>query len=310
MSIVENTFLYVSKNIFRKIFHVNNIKEIPLKGVVERKNIPYNNYTGQCLKMDIYEPKAEVRQSQDIKANIHERHKRPVVICIHGGGLIDGSKEHTIGFCRQLSRRGLMVFSLEYRLLPNVRVYEQFKDVCAGMDFVNRYLKKHCIDSNGCYVVAESAGAYLAIYTAAICKSKTLQKATGCKPSTMPIRGMALISGMFYTARKDAVGILLSKSIYEDYKCRKRMRKFMNPEHPELINNLPPIYMVTSKADIIEQYTLYYYNALRKKNKKCFLRHMGRNPKLTHAFPVLKPELPQSEKVIDEIVKWFEKLEK
>ena len=36
-----------------------------------------------------------------------------------------------------------------------------------------------------------------------------------------------------------------------------------------------------------------------------FLRHMGSDPKLLHAFPVLNPALPESERVIDEIVVWF-----
>ncbi len=35
------------------------------------------------------------------------------------------------------------------------------------------------------------------------------------------------------------------------------------------------------------------------------LRHMGSDPKLIHAFPVLRPDLPESERVIDEIVDWF-----
>ena len=34
---------------------------------------------------------------------------------------------------------------------------------------------------------------------------------------------------------------------------------------------------------------------------------MGSDPKLIHAFPVLRPDLPESEKVIDEIVDWFKK---
>jgi hypothetical protein len=34
---------------------------------------------------------------------------------------------------------------------------------------------------------------------------------------------------------------------------------------------------------------------------------MGSDPKLLHAFPVLNPNLSESERVIDEIVAWFEK---
>ena len=36
---------------------------------------------------------------------------------------------------------------------------------------------------------------------------------------------------------------------------------------------------------------------------------MGSDPKLLHAFPVLNAALPESERVIDEIVAWFKKHE-
>ena len=48
----------------------------------------------------------------------------------------------------------------------------------------------------------------------------------------------------------------------------------------------------------------------RVKGVEHFLRHMGSDPKLIHAFPVLRPDLPESERVIDEIIEWFRKQEK
>ena len=78
--------------------------------------------------MDIFEPVTD------------EKKELPVIVNIHGSGLIDGNKRFSVGFCRQLAQRGYIVFSLEYRLIPDVRVYEQFDDVCAGMDCVGRKL--------------------------------------------------------------------------------------------------------------------------------------------------------------------------
>ena len=83
------------------------------------------------------------------------------------------------------------------------------------------------------------------------------------------------------------------------------MAKFTNPENPEIINNIPPCYLVTSKADMLERYTLDFAGELGNKGKEHFLRHMGSDPKLIHAFPVLRPDLSESERVIDEIVAWF-----
>lgn len=130
------------------------------------------------------------------------------------GGLIDGNKNLSEGFCRQIAKRGYLVCSLEYRLIPSVRVYEQFDDVCAGMDCVVRRLVDFDVDFTRIYLVAESAGAYLAAYVAAMKKSIVLQDAIGYKPTHMTFKAMGLISGMFYTTRRDSLGWFLSRSIY------------------------------------------------------------------------------------------------
>ncbi|MCR4755823.1 MAG: alpha/beta hydrolase [Lachnospiraceae bacterium] len=248
--------------------------------------------------MDIYEPL------------IFTGTEMPVIINIHGGGLIFGNKNLSEAFCRQLAKRGYLVCSLEYRLIPDVRVYEQFDDVCAGMDCVGRKLIEFDVDFTRIYMVAESAGAYLVTYVAAMKRSGTLQKAIGYEPTRMHIRAMGLISGMFYTTRKDSLGWFLSRSIYGKDERSRGMAEYTNPEHPEIIYNIPPCYLVTSKADMLERYTLDFAGELGNKGVEHFLRHMGSDPKLIHAFPVLRPDISESERVINEIVEWFGKHEK
>ena len=83
------------------------------------------------------------------------------------------------------------------------------------------------------------------------------------------------------------------------------MARFTNPGEPEIIYNIPPGYLVTSKADMLERYTLDFASELGNKGVEYKLRHIGSDPKLIHAFLVLRPDLPESERVIDEIVQWF-----
>ena len=61
----------------------------------------------------------------------------------------------------------------------------------------------------------------------------------------------------------------------------------------------------TSKEDMLERYTLDFAGELGNKGVEHFLRHMGSDKKLIHAFPVIRPDYPESERVIDEIVTWF-----
>ena len=293
MGLIENAIISITKLKMRKSFNPGEVKEVSSEGLREYRDVAYNNRSGKGLLMDIFEPIVE------------KGTELPVIVNIHGGGLIGGSKNLSVGFCRQLAKRGYLVFSLEYRLIPAIRVYEQFDDVCAGMDCVGRKLVDFDVDFTRIYMVAESAGAYLATYVAAMKKSEALQKAIDYQPTNMVFKAMGLISGMFYTTRKDMLGYFLSRSIYGKDARSIAMAEYTNPEHPEIIYNIPPCYLITSKADMLERYTLDFAGELGNKGIEHYLRHMGSDPKLLHAFPVLNPTLPESERVIDEIVSWF-----
>lgn len=293
MDWIENFIISMTKKKLSKELDLSNRIEISSEGLREYRDIPYSNRDGKELLMDVFEPVVE------------EGTELPVIINVHGGGLIDGNKNLSEGFCRQLAKRGYLVFSLEYRLIPDVRVYEQFDDVCAGMDCVGKRLIDYDVDLTRIYMVAESAGAYLATYVVAMKRSKVLQDAIGYEPAKMNIKALGLISGMFYTTRKDSLGRFLSRSIYGKDARSLAIGEYTNPEHPEIINNIPPCYLVTSKADMLERYTLDFAGELGNKGVEHYLRHMGSDPKLIHAFPVLRPDLTESERVIDEIVAWF-----
>lgn len=295
MGLIENIIISITKLKMKKSFNMGEVKEVSSEGLIEHRNVPYTNRSGKELLMDIFEPVTE------------KGTELPVIVNIHGGGLIGGSKNLSVGFCRQLAKRGYLVFSLEYRLIPEIRVYEQFDDVCAGMDCIGRKLVDFDVDFTRIYMVAESAGAYLATYVAAMKKSEALQNAIGYKPTNMVFKAMGLISGMFYTTRNDMLGRFLSHSIYGKDARSIAMAKYTNPEHPEIIYNIPPCYLITSKADMLERYTLDFAGELGNKGIEHYLRHMGSDQKLLHAFPVLNPNLSESERVIDEIVAWFEK---
>ena len=295
MGLFEKIVISATKIKMKKAFNMGEVQEVSPEGLKEHRDIPYANHEGKELLMDIFEP------------ILPKGTELPVIVNIHGGGLIGGSKNLSVGFCRQLAKRGYLVFSLEYRLIPEVRVYEQFDDVCAGMDCIGRKLVDFDIDFTRIYMVAESAGAYLATYVAAMKNSEALQNAIGYKPTKLVFRAMGLISGMFYTTRNDMLGRFLSKSIYGKDERSIAMAEYTNPEHPEIINSIPPCYLITSKADMLERYTLDFAGELGNKGIEHHLRHMGSDPKLLHAFPVLNPGLPESERVIDEIVDWFEK---
>ncbi|MDO5331077.1 MAG: alpha/beta hydrolase [Bacillota bacterium] len=293
MNIFENIVIGIVRFSMAKKLKLDEMQEIPKDDLIEYRDIPYNNRNGKELLMDIFQP------------NVPEGTELPVIVNIHGGGLVMGTKNNSEGFCRLLAKRGYLVFSLEYRLVPAVKVYEQLDDVCAGMDCVGRKLVDFDVDLRRVFMVAESAGAYLATYAAAMRNSKALQDAIGYPPTRLRFKALGLISGMFYTTRKDALGLFLSRSFYGNDERSRRIAQYTNPEDPEIIYNIPPCYLVTSKADMLERYTLDFAGELGNKGIEHKLRHMGSYKRLLHAFPVIRADLPESSRVADEIIEWF-----
>lgn len=264
------------------------------KGIQEYCNIPYAKDSNLAHRMDIFQP---LHIGED---------KLPVIINIHGGGMILGNKEFNRYFCAELCKHGFLVFSVEYSLVPEVRVFEQFSDIALAMNQIAQLIPQYQGNQDKVYLVGDSAGAYLSVYTAAMQKSKRLAKAAKITPSTLKIRAMGLISGMFYTTKLDEIGLFLPNYLYGKGYKKQAFAPYVNPEHPDIVRALPPLLLITSKCDNLRHYTLNYDKALSRCQKEHELLYFSQNDKaLSHAFCVFEPYRKESLQTIEKIVQFL-----
>lgn len=266
------------------------------KNVEESLNNPYINRSGVPLAMDVFKPIGPEYDGKEL----------PVIVSIHGGGLVTGDRKISLKFAREMASRGYLVFTIEYRLAPRATLCEQLDDICAGMDCVGRKIVDYDVDFTRIFLTADSAGAFLAIYTAAMKKSKKLQDAIGHKPSNMTFKAIGLSCGMFYTNQDDILGEILAGQFYGDKVDDKKFLQYMNPEHPEIIDNLPPTFLVTARGDFLNNYTLMFQKALKKAGKTSRMLYYGEED-LIHTFNFSRPNLPQSKDANDKMLAFFEK---
>lgn len=90
---------------------------------------------------------------------------RPVIVYIHGGGLLWGSREdlkiHQVEYYHQA---GFNVFSIDYRLAPESKLPDIVEDVESALQWIEREATAHFdVDSSKIAVIGSSAGAYLAL---------------------------------------------------------------------------------------------------------------------------------------------------
>ena len=254
--------------------------------VEDTLNVAYVNRDEVALAMDIFKPKTADAEL-------------PIIVDIHGGGLFMGDRGLNRPYCRLLAHKGYLVFSLEYRLAPKADLCQQLDDVCAGMDQVGRMLVDYDVDFSRVFLVADSAGAYLAAYVSAMHGSRKLQNAIGYKPSKMVYAAVGFLSGMFYTNK------MLQEQIYGGKRYDENFLKYMNIEHPEIIRNMPPAFLITSCGDTFNNYSIRFNKALKAGGRPSRLIYIG-DEELQHIFPIMKPEHPRSLEATEKMLAWFE----
>lgn len=214
--------------------------------------------------------------------------KLPVIINIHGGALLMGSKRFNRPFCAELAKQGFIVAAVEYPLVPDVHVYEQFQAVQYAMEYVRLNLEQYGADFDHVYLTGDSGGAYLALYSAALQRSSAMAQAAGVTCSTLKIKALGLLCGMIYSKKIDSHCFFLMDSAFYGSKWRKHpFYPYTSPEHPEIVRKLPPCFLITARGDYLRSYTLNFAKILRKNGIDYELA--DRAEKLEHIFSVVDP---------------------
>ncbi len=118
---------------------------------VER-DIPYSTNGGVTLKLDIYSPKT--RSSAPA----------PVAVYIHGGGWSKGNKSNggwLPEVAEELTGRGYVVASVDYRLVPTVQWPAFLHDCKAAVRFLRANASKYHLDPDHIGTWGGSAGGHL-----------------------------------------------------------------------------------------------------------------------------------------------------
>ena len=216
-----------------------------------------------------------------------------------------GSKEFNRFFCARLCKTGYMVYSIEYRLVPDCSFFDQLSDVFMAMDHIKQRIADDYGDTDNIYACADSGGACLLTYASAMIHNNKLANAAGIKPASIKLNAIGFISGMFYTNRFDKIGLFLPNYLYGRHYKKEAFAPYINPECSDITEYLPPVFMVTSRNDNLRRYTTDFAMALKKHNACHKLINFPKKSSLTHAFSVFEPFLPESTKTIRAMITFF-----
>jgi len=87
---------------------------------------------------------------------------RPVVVFLHGGAWQTGKRQDYVFAAAALARQGVVVFVPDYRLHPEVQYPTFIEDAAQAVAYARRVAPSWGGDPRRVFIVAHSAGAYLA----------------------------------------------------------------------------------------------------------------------------------------------------
>ncbi|MEZ5400014.1 MAG: alpha/beta hydrolase [Bryobacteraceae bacterium] len=143
------------------------------------RDIPYAQPKNPRQLLDVYAPASGA--------------KRPVVVWVHGGGWMHGSKEAVDSKPAAFTARGLVFVAMNYRFVPAVTMDEIVRDVARATGWVHANIARYGGDPERILLMGHSAGAQLA---ALLCTDESYLKAQGAP--LRAIRGCVPVDGDTY----------------------------------------------------------------------------------------------------------------
>ncbi len=256
-------------------------RQTPPEDVIELKDIQYAGDDEWHL-LDVYYP-------DDIDA---ERDKLPVIIDIHGGGWMYATKELNEYYCLSLAEQGYTVFSMNYRLVPDVTVNLQLSDIMTSIEWIFNHLSDFPADSRKIMLTGDSAGGQLASYAAILMQSEELRKVFDIESENRHINALVLTSPVVFMESSGLMKPYTERMWGTDFKNSKFSGYMDLSNILHFAKQFPPTYLITSSGDILARgQTHRLYDVLKKENIECEIADYPafKGKSLPHVFSVLDP---------------------
>lgn len=128
----------------------------------------------------------------DIARSKGTRRKRPLIICIHGGGWNGGDRKSMREQIINFARAGYVAAAVEYRLANEAGFPAQVTDVIDSINFIIRNARDYGVDRDKVALFGGSAGGHIALLVTVlqdetVCRTEGITRLTKMTKLTKPI---------------------------------------------------------------------------------------------------------------------------
>ncbi len=253
---------------------------------VVKQNIPYNEH-GTLL--DIYYPR-DAQQAM------------PVIMWIHGGGFIGGSKEQTRTYAMTLANGGYVVANINYDLAPGEKHPTPVVEANQALKYLSQNAGSFKGDPTRIFIGSNSSGSQIASEVAALISNEEFAKQMGIQPSLTreQLRGMLLYDGAYDMRTLRATGApgmslyLWSYTGVQPFESYSRIDQLSTVEH--ITPNYPPVFVAVGNADALKPQSMELIRVLGKNGVQVdSMLPAGTNSHLGHDYMMQLGTVPAQE---------------
>lgn len=123
----------------------------------------------------------------------------PLIIWVHGGGLISGSKEQVRNYCKILAGKGFAVAAIDYSVAPGKLYPTPVRQANAALAYLLQQSGQYPIDTSKIFLAGDSGGSHIIAQLAAGISSASYASLLGFQPAVQAggIKGMILFCGPY-----------------------------------------------------------------------------------------------------------------
>lgn len=226
------------------------------ENVAAAENLIYSPLEGSVL--DIYYPETIGKPL-------------PVILWIHGGGYIGGSKDMRKHYGMALANAGYVVANIDYALAPEQLYPGPIVQANAALEYLQSHVAQYGGDMSRIFVGGDSAGAQISSQLVAAATNPALAAAVGISPAidSSALRGAILFCGLYNMETVRATAYPRIDLFLNTYTGTERFETFGRIDELSTVGHIteayPPAFISAGDADRLASQSVELAEALAAK---------------------------------------------
>lgn len=210
--------------------------------IIPHENIPFGPLEETQL-LDVYTPRERALGE-----------KLPVVVSVHGGGWVYGSKESYRFYCMSLAQHGFGVVNFTYRLAPQYPHPAQMEDLDLVVAWVKEKGAAYGLDRERIFLVGDSAGGHLAALYACVCTNPECARLyPTLSPNGFVPLGLALNCGVYLMEKVPVPVELVARLTLQLLGEQAGEEDYYNASPIHFVTrDYPPTFLMTANLDFLK----------------------------------------------------------